>query len=250
MPCAQPGLSMLDALRARSAAARAAESSARSGGVVDPRAIDRALLAAFRWLDEAFAHLDVIRPVVVHRFELPGVLTIASPRYDRGVVSCRRSFSRGFDLIERIELFYRMTRDEPVRVEVPPGAAAAMEDRLRCAQLEFQYRIEHEPGRRTRRGVFTVAQAVMAAIRLVPDYGRGVVAAELRNVDRLEPVTLEFAPAAIDEPALEDLVRLVLGDKNGFFKRAPLAGVGAASRSGSWSAAAALSPSRYRAGSA
>ena len=216
----------MEALRARSASARNADATARGPRAVDPRAIDRTLLAAFRWLDEAIAHLDVIRPVVAHRFALAGVLTIASPRYDRGFASYRRGAFAGLDLIERVELGYRMTRDEPIRVEVPPLAAAAMEERLRSAQLDFQYRIETDGGR-TRRGVFTVAQAVMAAIRLVPDYDRGLVTAALRNVDRLEPVTLEFASAALDEPALEDLVRLILGEESGFLRRAPLAGIGA-----------------------
>jgi hypothetical protein len=43
-------------------------------------------------------------------------------------------------------------------------------------------------------------------------------------VDRPERVTLEFPSAAIDEPALEDLVRLILGRDLAFLGRAPLAG--------------------------
>ena len=247
MPHAQTGVPLLETLRARSASARDADAATSGPGAVDLRAIDRTLLAAFRWLDEAFAHLDVIRPVVAHRFALAGVLTIAAPRYDRGFVSYRRSLVGGFDLIERIELYYRTARDEPIRVEVQAGAAAAMEERLRSAQLDFSYRIESNPGR-GRRGVFTVTQAVMATVRLVPDYGRGLVTVALRNVDRLEPVTLEFPPSAIDEPALEDLVRLVMGEDNDFLKRAPLAGIGArAAATGAWAGASTLSPSRYRA---
>ena len=165
-------------------------------------------------------------------------------------MSYRRTMIAGFDLIERIELYYRMARDEPIRVEVRPNAAAAMEDRLRGAQLDFGYRVESDPDR-GRRGVFTVIQAVMAAIRFVPDYERGVVTAALCNVDRLEPVTLEFAPSAIDLPALEDLVRLILGEENGFLKRAPLAGIGAgATAMAGRTGAATPSLSRYRSSSA
>ena len=46
----------------------------------------------------------------------------------------------------------------------------------------------------------------------------------LRNVDRFEAVALEFAPEKLDEAALEDLVRFMLGEPNGFLRRAPLAG--------------------------
>ena len=43
----------------------------------------------------------------------------------------------------------------------------------------------------------------------------------LANVDRLERVTLEFPSTAIEEPVLEDLVRLMLGRDSAFLKRAP-----------------------------
>ena len=42
---------------------------------------------------------------------------------------------------------------------------------------------------------------------------------------RAESVLLEFEPAAIDEPALEDLARFVLGESKAFLHRAPLAHV-------------------------
>jgi hypothetical protein len=86
----------------------------------------------------------------------------------------------------------------------------------------------------------------MAVVRFVVDYDRGIVAATLCNVDRLEAVTLAFAADDIGEPALEDLVHLMLGEPNGFLRRAPLAGIGnvRAARP----AAVSLSPSRYRAG--
>ncbi len=102
-----------------------------------------------------------------------------------------------------------------------------MDERLRAAQLDFHYQVEQDDARGVRCGVFSVTPAVTASVRLVPDYRRMLVTASLRNVDRLETVTLEFRPDAIGEPALEDLVRLILGEANTFLRRAPLAGVGA-----------------------
>ena len=237
---------MLEALRERSAEVRNANATCDGGGV-DMRGLDRSLLVVFRWLMEALGHLDVIRPVIAHRFALPGLLTIETPRYDRGMVSYRRAPVAGRDLIERIEVYYRMAGADPIRVEVPPGAAAAIEDRLRAAQLDFHYRVEDVVARKARHGVFTVMPAVMAAIRVVPDYERGLVATTLRNVDRLEGVMLEFPPAGLDESALEDLVRLILGEANAFLLRAPLAGVGAASAATRRNShESSLSPSRYR----
>ena len=57
------------------------------------------------------------------------------------------------------------------------------------------------------------------------DYGTGIVTVALVNVDRLERVTLEFPSTAIEEPILEDLVRLMLGHDSAFLKRGRLAGL-------------------------
>ncbi len=219
--------SLLEQLRARSDAVRQQDVAARRPTRDDYREIDRRLMAAFRWLDEVLGHLGVIRPVVAHRFAIEPVLTIASPRYDRGFVSLRRHTYAGLELIEHVELFYRMALAEPIRVKVQTGAGLAIDERLRAAQLEFHYQVEHDDTRGLRWGVFTVQPAVTASVRFVPDYRRQVVEATLRNIDRLETVTLDFQPEAIGEPAMEDLVHFMLGEPNTFLKRAPLAAVGA-----------------------
>jgi len=51
------------------------------------------------------------------------------------------------------------------------------------------------------------------------------VAVALFNVDRLESVTLELPSTEIEEPILEDLVRLILGLDSAFLKRGRLAGL-------------------------
>jgi hypothetical protein len=219
--------SLLESLRQRSDAVRNADQATRRPLGDELKEVDRRLLAAFRWLDEALGHLEVIRPLVAHRFAIEPVLTIAQPRYDRGFVSYRRSEYLGMDLVERVELFYRLAGDAPILVKTQLGAAAAMDERLRGAQLDFHYQVEPDEARGVRCGVFSVTPAVTASVRFVPDYRRMMVTATLRNVDRLETVTLEFRPEAIGEPTLEDLVRLILGEANTFLKRAPLAGVGA-----------------------
>ena len=245
MPDSPPGVSLLDSLRAQSAAARNADSFVRRQLADDLRDVDRRLMSAFRWLDEALPCLEAIRPVVLHRFAIEPVLTIASPRYDRGFVSYRRSEIAGLELIERVELFYRMANDEPIRFEVQLSAVPAMDERLRAAQLAFDYRVPHGDTRAMLRGVFTVTPAVTASVLFCPDYRRRVVMVTLRNVDRLETVTLEFPPEALGEPALEDLVRLMLGEANTFLRRAPLAGVGAKPRAAAVSlATATFSPLR------
>ena len=71
----------------------------------------------------------------------------------------------------------------------------------------------------------SVPPAIPAAVSFRVDYQSGIVQVVLVNVDRLERVTLEFHSNAIEEPVLEDLVRLMLGRDSAFLRRAPLAGL-------------------------
>jgi hypothetical protein len=218
--------SLLDRLRQQSDALRDDDSAKRRPVEEALSDIDRRLWRAFKWLDEALGHLEVIRPQVAHVFGLGSVLTILSPRYEKGFVSYRRKPYGGQELIEHVELFYRMTQDAPIVLKVQPGAAAAIEERLRGAHLPYQYQTEQDEARVVRYGIFTVTPAVTASVKFAPDYRRQVIQVTLRNVDRFESVILEFAPEKLDEAALEDLVRFILGEASGFLRRAPLAGLG------------------------
>ena len=72
---------------------------------------------------------------------------------------------------------------------------------------------------------FSVPPAIPAVVSFRADYQTGIVTATLVNVDRLERVALEFQSSMIEEPVLEDLVRLILGRDSSFLHRAPLAGL-------------------------
>ena len=224
----KPSGSLLETLRAQSDAVRGQGDAARRPVEESIVEIDRRLWRAFKWLDEAVAHLEVIKPAVAHEFRAGDVVTITSPRFENGFLSFRRKPVAGHDVIEQIELFYRLTGERPTVVRVQAAAVSGVEGRLNACQLRFQYRTEVDGVQRF--GVFTVEPAVVAMVRFVPDYRRQTVEVTMRNVDRFESVALEFPAAAIEEPALEDLVRLVMGQANTFLRRAPLAGIGAARR--------------------
>ncbi len=226
MPDSPPKASLLDRLRRQSDALRDEQSASRRPQEEAIKEIDRRLWRAFKWIDEAISHLEVIRPHVAHDFAIPGVLTIAAPRYDRGFVSYRRKPMGGQDVLDHVELFYRLDGGTPVELKVQPSAAGATEERLRGAHLQFEYQTEQDASRVVRYGRFIVTPAVTASVRFEPDYRQQVVDVTLRNVDRFESVCLEFGGEAIDEAVLEDLLRFMLGEANTFLRRAPLAGLG------------------------
>jgi hypothetical protein len=165
----------------------------------------------------------VIRPDVRHEFRLGDYLTFDRLQLDSGFASVRRHGLAAGDRLEHVEIFYRLAAPKPVVVRVSPMAAPAAEERLRAAALHFHSDSELDKKKVVRNTVFHVEPTIRASVRFKPDYRRHAIDVMLRNVDRFESVLLEFEPPGIDEPALEDLVRLVLGESAAFLHRAPLA---------------------------
>jgi hypothetical protein len=214
---------LLDQLREQSESLRAQDQAARKPMEESLKDIDRGLWRAFRWLDEAVGHLEVIRPKVDRVFHLHNILTIERPQFERGFVSFRRRALAGMEVLEHVELFYRIEGSAPIVLRLNPAAAIGVEERLRGSTLPFQYETEQDEKRIVRYGLFRVQPLISASVRFQPDYHRQVIHVTLRNVDRFESVSLEFAPDKVNEAALEDLVKFMMGEISGFLRRAPLA---------------------------
>jgi hypothetical protein len=219
-----PPPSLLDELRRKSEALRAEHTAARQPLEKARHDIESQLWTAFRWLDEELKTIfDVIRPEVKHQFKLAELLTIDRPRFDGGFATFRRHGLAVVDGLEHVEVYYRLVAPRPFvlcRYCDPDGLGTA--ERFR--EWERKYAAPELAERKVvRNGVFHVRPHITSSIRFEPDYRRQVIEVTLRNIDRFESVQLEFEPARIDVPALEDLVHFILGDSNAFLHRAPLA---------------------------
>ncbi len=212
-----------DAIRSQSAPVRPVEELLQD--------MDRRLWRAYRWLDEALAHLEVIKPVVAHEFRIEAMPVMSGLQFERGFVSYRRRHLAGHDLLDYVEAFYRLVAPSPLTVKVPATSASVIEDRLRCAAISFQYQPIHDERRAVVGSVFTYTPMINSSVRFDPDYRQQRIEVRLSNVDRLEAVNLEFTPDKLDDGAVEDLVRFMLGESNAFLRRAPLSGIGPNRRS-------------------
>ena len=176
--------------------------------------IDRILWRAFRWLDEAMGHLEVIRPRVHHVFHLGNMLTIERPRFDRGFVSFRRRALAGLEVLEHVEMFYRLEGDKPIVAAPQPRGVARR--RGAPARLHAALPVPDRAGRAARGALRPVpgAAAHLGVGRASsPTTTHQVVQVTLRNVDRFESVSLDFTPDKLNEAALEDLVKLMMGER-------------------------------------
>ncbi len=224
-----PGVSkpsLLEELRAKAEAVRAHDAAKRRPVAKAREEIDSCLWRAFRWFEEVMSHLEVIRPTISRQFKLGNILSMDRPQLDRGFVSFRRRGLAQEEVLDHVEVYYRLTGSQPFVLRIHPGAAIGIEERLRASTMPFRYQTEQDGRGRVRHGVFHVEPSMRASVLFEPDYERQVVDVTLCNVDRFESVRLVFPPERIDVAALEDLVKLILGEPNGFLHRAPLALIG------------------------
>jgi hypothetical protein len=215
--------SLLDELRTQYEAAR--QSATDHSNVEGFRDIDARMRKAFRWLEKAVTYLDGVKPAVDHRFDLGHGLVFESPRFGHGSVGQHERRIVGYPVLDEINIYYQITASKPLALDVAPGMVALAEKALDDAGLQYASRRVEDAGGNVRKCAISVPPAIPAAVSFRVDYQTGIVQVVLVNVDRLERVTLEFHSNAIEEPVLEDLVRLMLGRDSAFLRRAPLAGL-------------------------
>jgi hypothetical protein len=214
--------SLLEQLRQQYEAARV---TTTSDEVEDFESIDARLRKAFRWLEQAITYLNAIKPAIEHRFDLGYGYAFESPRFSQGSVSQQQRRIRGYPVLEEVGVYYEIAASRPLTIEVASGWVSFAEKTLDAFGLQYSRRHVAGPDGSTRNCIFSVPPVIPARISLRPSYQTGVVTVALFNVDRLDRVSLEFQSTAIDEPLLEDLVRLVLGRDSAFLRRARLAGL-------------------------
>ena len=215
--------SLLEELRAAYEAART--SPHEHTDVPGFQQIDAQLRKAYRWLERAIAYLDGLHPPIGHRFDLGHGLAFGTPRFERGFVGHHEQRIVGFPVLDEINVSYQIAASPPAPIEVAPAGVALVERVLDDAGLQYTARRVEAPGGIVQKCAISVPAQIPAAIAFRTDYRSGAVQVSLVNVDRFDRVSLEFQSLAIDEPVLEDLVRLILGRSDAFLHRAPLVGV-------------------------
>ena len=215
--------SLLDELRTQYEAAR--QSTHEHTDVESFQAIDARLRKAFRWLEKAVTYLSGLKPPIEHRFDLGHGLVFESPRFGHGSVGQHERRIVGFPVLEEINIYYEISAAKPVSLEVASGMFQVAEKALDDAGLQYTSRRVESADGSVHKCSFSIPPAIPARVSFHVDYQTGVVTVALMNVDRFDRVTLEFHSNAIEEPVLEDLVKLILGRDSAFLRRAPLAGV-------------------------
>jgi hypothetical protein len=186
--------------------------------------LDRRLHAVFQYFDEACKLLQVICPPIEREFVLGDFAHYEGLAFERGNVMFRKQRLQDRDVYDYVIVYYTLTGPAPAPFRVAVRHSPEVEAALNAANLEFQAETDSTMRGGAASKIIRIAPGLRCEIRFDPDFETERIVVTLRNVDRFEPVILDFQPEALETRALDDLVNLMLGKPSQFLLRAPLRG--------------------------
>ena len=219
-----PQSMLLEQLRAQAdaVAARRLQQLKLSHEVVDR--IDRQMQRVFEYFDEACRLLQTITPPVERNFELPHIARYEGLHVERASVMFRKQRLQERDVYDYVVVYYRLVGPAPPPLRVAIRRSADVERALINANIEFNCETDSTVRGNTSDNIIRIAPELRCEVRFDSDFENGRIVVTLRNVDRFEPVILDFETAALDTAALDELVQLMLAKSSQFLLRAPLRG--------------------------
>ncbi len=209
-------------MQADAVAARRTQQLKLSREVIDR--IDRQMQHVFQYCDEACRLLQTITPPVERSFELPHIARYEGLHVERAATMFRKQRLQERDVYDYIIVYYNLVGPAPPPLRVSLRRSPEVERVLSGANLEYRCDSEAAADGGTRYNIIRLAPGLRCEVRFDPDFENGRIVVTLRNVDRFEPVILDFEAAALDTAALDDLVQFMLARPSQFLLRAPLRG--------------------------
>src|SRR6266581_2412585 len=193
-----PKSHLLEELRVEADAltAKRAQQEKLSRGVLDR--IDQRLHAVFQYFDEACKLLQVIAPQIERVYSLPHVVRYEALTFEHGSVTFRKQTIHQRDVYDYVVIYYGLTGPSPPPLQVTIRRSAEVERALAVANIEFTSTMDSTVRGAAAYNVIRVAPGLRCEVRFDPDFVNERITVTLRNVDRFEPVVLDFDPAALD----------------------------------------------------
>ena len=215
---------LLEQLRAQAdaIAARRVQQLKLSREVIDR--IDQRMHLVFQYFDEACRLLQVITPPVDRHFELPHIARYEGLHVERASVMFRKQRLQDRDVYDYVVVYYNLAGPALPPLRVGIRRSPDIERALARANIEFSCDTDSTVHGTKTYNVIRIASGLRCEVRFDPDFENGRIVVTLRNVDRFEPVILDFETAALDTKALDELVNFMLAKPSQFLLRAPLRG--------------------------
>lgn len=207
---------LLAQLREQANAHQAAtrDASARQAALDDE--MDRALRQVFQYLHDLTQQLNILKPAIAHAYPIVDPHLLSHLRWQEGFADYRTQDQASGGRAELVSLGIRLDGAPTLCISREGTAIERLRNQLFTWGLRFECREFHNARRFVERADFEIVGSLSVNIRWQADFANNRLRFEARNLERLGTVQLSLRPSAVDRALLEELGRLILGQRSRF----------------------------------
>lgn len=207
---------LLTQLRQQATARQAADRDANARQAAQDDDIDRALRQIFQYLHELTQQLNILKPSIGHDYPIADQQVLCQLVWQEGFADYRTQDQASGSRAELVSLGIRLGGAPSFCIKRDGPAIERFRTQLFDWGIRFECREFHNERRYVERAEFEISGSLNVNIRWQADFVQGRLLFEARNLERLGTVQLSIRPAAIDQALLEELGRLLLGQRSRF----------------------------------
>ncbi len=206
---------LLSALRQQALAKQHSENQKTSQRDEILQRIHSALGMAFQYLNDLVQQLNILKPPYAKAYSYFGVAEFDEMAWQEGRADFRmQEVSSDNRLYDQVTLRYRLAGPKQFRVERENPALEKLRKALFDYGIAFTADEQRNERNQVERATFSFPCEIKAGLLLAANYESGKLLLRTRNIERFGIMEYQLLPEAINQEALDELARLILGENN------------------------------------
>lgn len=204
-------MGLLDDLKKEAESVKSQEAARTQSLKANAVQVDHALRSIYKYLNELFRQLNVVKPPCARSYDLLTVGKIDGLSQSDYRIEHRTSQRNNSEHYEELTVSFRRSKPETMKIK----REAETIEKFRNLLWQNNMRFTSEAMRNDRRVVthefFTINAEVLCGADIIGDYDEGVIRFKMKNVEDFGPGIYTVDPTNITEKLLEDLAKLFIG---------------------------------------
>jgi len=209
-------MDLMEQLRQQAEALKKAQESRKAQHDERLLAVDAAMARIFKYFHEFLKHLDVVKPINPTSYVVPHVGALEGLSFRESFIDHRKTKSYKIEAFDSIHFFIRWGAEPDLRVDstLPPHAQR-VRDALWTCNMRYSEDVVRADGA-VQKVVFVIPRTVVTDVDVHADHENSAVVFSTRNLIRLGPEEFRVGVDQCGKETLDDLGRLILGQRSGF----------------------------------
>lgn len=207
-------MGLLDELKQKADAIRAEQAANSERLSAHAQAIEEALRLTYKYLLALGRELSVIQPPDSGRYQMVGVGVLPPGKLTEFHVDYRRAVVEGVERFVEVFMLARHKSDAPLTVKCDLTSMERVREQLWRHQVEHTSEQFHTHERVLTHEVFSIRCDFPVILEFSGDAATGTIRLDAKNFKSLGSQAFQFLAGELDDKALEELARELLGQQN------------------------------------